>query len=150
MVVDKHRKNNQQGSASDAFSDDLLRDTATRKAYSATAMKAFLRLMDIWQLSTVDRCAILGDIPKQTYYKWARGEVGTLSRDQLERIGITLGIHKGLQLLFSSEAGGMRWFKSANSDYTFRGLSPLERMTKGGMTDLYAVRRYLDAMRGSG
>lgn len=141
-------KDNQSEQA--VFDSNLLRDSDTRKAYSGTAMKAFLRLMDIWQLSIAERCAILGDIPKQTYYKWARGDVGSLSRDQLERIGITLGIQKGLKLLFSDDAGGLRWFKSVNRDYAFRGISPVERITQGGMTDLYAVRRYLDAMRGSG
>ena len=132
------------------FDSNFLRNSAVRKAYSGTAMKTFLRLMDLWQLFIVERCAILGDIPKQTYYKWARGDVGSLSRDQLERIGITLGIQKGLKLLFSDDAGGLRWFKSVNADYAFKGISPVERITQGGMTDLYAVRRYLDAMRGSG
>ena len=131
------------------FSTDMLRNSETRKVYSDIAMKAFLRLTDLWELSVAQRCALLGDIPRQTYQKWARGDVGTLSRDQLERIGISLGIQKGLKLLFSDDAGALRWFKGKNHDYAFRGVSPRDRMCQGGMTDLYAVRRYLDAMRGS-
>ena len=126
-----------------------LRDNGTRKAYSATAMKAFIRMMDQWDMPVADRCAVLEDIPKVTYYKWARGDVGTLSRDQLERIGITLGIFKGLKLLFADEGGLLRWFKSANHDYAFKGMAPAGRMAQGGMMDLYAVRQYVDGMRGA-
>ena len=132
----------------DGFNADILRDSQMRKTYSSTAMKAFIRIMEQWDMSIVERCAILGDIPKQTYYKWARENVGTLSRDQLERIGITLGIYKALKLLFVDEGGRKRWFKGANDDYAFKGQSPAERMANGGMTDMYAVRQYVDAMRG--
>lgn len=130
------------------FDASHLRDSDTRKSYSAPAMKAFVRMMDAWNMSVAERCAILGDVPQQTYYKWARGELGTLSRDQLERIGITLGIFKGLKLLFKDASGRQRWFKSPNQDYAFKGRSPAGRMTQGGMTDLYAVRRYVDGLRG--
>lgn len=129
--------------------NDFFRDSDTRKAYSGTAMKAFIRMMEQWGFPIADRCAILGDVPKQTYYKWARGEVTSLSRDQLERIGITLGIYKGLKLLFSDEGGLLRWFKSPNHDYAFKGKTPAQRMTDGGMTDLYALRQYIDGMRGA-
>jgi len=132
----------------EGFRPDMLRNSETRKTYSGAAMKAFLRMMEEWEMPIADRCALLGDIPEQTYYKWARDEVGTMSRDQLERVGIVLGIYKDLTLIFNNEGGRLRWFKSANHDYAFRGKSPAERMAEGGMTDLYAVREYLDGMRG--
>ncbi len=135
--------------ATAAFSPEILRDPEKRRAYSATAMKAFVRMMDEWNAPVAQRCAILGDIPQQTYYKWARGEVTTLSRDQLERIGVTLGIYKGLRILFNDEGGRNRWFKSANHDYAFRGQTPVDRMAAGSITDLYAVREYVDGMRGA-
>ncbi len=138
-----------QADVSDGYSPDILKDPETRKAYSNTAMKAFIRMMDAWDMTVSERCAILGDVPRQTYHKWARGDVSKLSRDQLERIGITLGIYKGLVLLFNDEKGRLRWFKSPNHDYAFRGKSPSERMTEGGMTDLYTVRSYVDGLRGA-
>lgn len=131
------------------FDHAILGDATTRKAYSATAIKAFIRIMEQWDMSIGERCALLGDVPKQTYYKWARNNVATLSRDQLERIGIVLGIFKALKLLFSNEGGRARWLKGANDDYAFKGLSPAQRMVQGGMTDLYAVRQYVDALRGA-
>lgn len=135
--------------ANEGFNPEVLKNAETRKAYSNTAMKAFIRMMDAWDMSIDERCAILGDVPKQTYYKWARGDVSKLNRDQLERIGITLGIYKGLSLLFNDESGRLRWFKSPNHDYAFRGKSPAERMTDGGMNDLYTVRGYVDGLRGA-
>jgi len=126
-----------------------LNSAETRKNQSGPAMKAFVRMMDTWDMSIDQRRAILGDIPKATYHKWASGNVGTLSRDQLERIGVTLGIFKGLSLIFNDEGGRLRWFKSNNHDYAFKGKSPAARMVDGGMSDLYAVREYLDGMRGA-
>lgn len=131
------------------FNPAVLKDPEQRKAYSDTAMKAFLRMMDAWGMNVEQRCAILGDLPRPTYQKWARGGVSKLNRDQLERIGLTLGIFKGLKLVFSEEGGRMRWFKSPNHDYAFRGKSPAQRMTDGGMNDLYTVRAYIDGLRGA-
>jgi hypothetical protein len=53
-----------------------------------------------------------------------------------------------LKLLFSDEAAGLRWFKSANRDLPFGGAAPLDRALGGSIDDLYAVRRYIDAWRG--
>lgn len=128
---------------------NALRSTEARKSQSGTAMKAFVRMMGEWGMTQNEGCAILGDVPIATYKKWASGNVGTLSRDQLERIGVTLGIYKGLSLIFNDEGGRLRWFKSKNHDYAFKGKSPAERMIDGGMSDLYAVREYLNGMRGA-
>ena len=130
------------------FDPAMLSDPETRKAYSNTALKAFARMMDQWDVPVEQRCAILGDVPKTTYHKWVR-DGASLSRDQLERIGLTLGTYKGLKLLFADEAGQLRWLKSPNEDYAFKGRAPIERMAEGGMLDLYAVREYVDAMRGA-
>jgi hypothetical protein len=36
----------------DEFNADILRDVGLRKAYSATAMKAFIRMMEQWNNGT--------------------------------------------------------------------------------------------------
>ena len=66
----------------------------------------------------------------------------------MERISLVLGIHKGLKLLFADDASATRWFTGPNTDVPFGGLSPLGRMTRGGIDDLYGVRRYIDGWRG--
>ncbi len=125
-----------------------LRDSATRKEMSASAFRLFLKFADRWRLNEDQRLAVLGDIHRQTYQKWKRGEVSTLNRDQLERISIMMGIHKGLRLLFADHDSAKRWFCSPNHDVPFGGMSPLDYMGQGSVNDLYAVRRYIDAWRG--
>ncbi|GIK99015.1 MAG: hypothetical protein BroJett029_32240 [Alphaproteobacteria bacterium] len=127
---------------------EALRDPKIRGRLSPTAVKLFLRLADLWRLAVDQRRALLGDISRPTYHNWQGGKVGTLSRDQLERISLVLGIHKGLKLLFADEASATRWFTSPNRDLPFGGMSPLERALRGSIDDLYAVRRYIDAWRG--
>ncbi|MCC6890830.1 MAG: DUF2384 domain-containing protein [Hyphomicrobiales bacterium] len=127
---------------------DGLRDTRVRERLSPGAVRMFVRLADVWKLTVDQRRALLGDISRPTYHNWRSGKIGTLSRDQLERISLVLGIHKGLKLLFADDAGGMRWLKSPNRDLPFGGRSPLDRALQGSIDDLYAVRRYIDAWRG--
>jgi hypothetical protein len=125
-----------------------LREPSARKRLSAPAVRLFFNLADLWGLTVDQRRQILGDISKQTYHNWKGGSVGVLARDQIERISLTLGILKGLRLVFAEDAMGLRWLKAANTDDPFGGLAPLERMTAGGINDLYEVRRYLDTWRG--
>lgn len=127
---------------------DALRDPKVRMRMSSTAVRLFFRLVDFWRLAVDQRRALLGDISKPTYHNWQNGKIGTLSRDQLERISLLLGIHKGLKLLFADEASALRWLTSPNRDLPFGGDTPLNRALRGSIDDLYAVRRYVDAWRG--
>lgn len=127
---------------------DALRKPDERRRLSAPAVRLFFRVADLWGLSVDQRRAILGDISRQTYHNWQKGGVAALTRDQLERISLVLGIVKGLRLVFAADENALRWLKAANKDFEFGGKSPLDRMTRGGVNDLYAVRRYLDAWRG--
>jgi hypothetical protein len=127
---------------------DTLRDSRARGRMSPTAVRLFMRLCDLWRLTVDQRRALLGDISRLTYHNWQSGKVGTLTRDQLERISLVLGIHKGLKLLFADDASAMRWFTSPNTALPLGGGSPLERVLHGSIDDLYCVRRYIDAWRG--
>ncbi len=134
--------------APSVLAPDALRDPKVRARLSPTAVRLFLRLCDLWRLAVDQRRVLLGDISRPTYHNWQNGKIGTLTRDQLERISLVLGIHKGLKLLFADEASAGRWFTSSNRDLPFGGRSPLERALAGSIDDLYAVRRYIDAWRG--
>jgi hypothetical protein len=127
---------------------DALQDISARKSLSASAVRLFLNLAERWKLSVEQRCRLLGDISKPTYHNWQNGKVGVLSRDQMERISLLLGVHKGLSLLFADDAAGLRWITSANVDVAFGGKSPLELALQGSVNDLYVLRRYVDAWRG--
>jgi hypothetical protein len=129
---------------------DALRDPNERRRLSAPALRLFFRVAEVWGLNVEQRRAVLGDVSRQTEHNWRNGAPGVLTRDQLERVSLVLGILKGLRLVFADEAQGLRWLRAANRDLTFGGRSPLDRITSGGMEDLYAVRRYIDAWRGGG
>jgi hypothetical protein len=131
-----------------ALDPGSLRDPALRQSLSGSAVRLFLKLADLWQLSVEQRRILLGDVSRQTYHNWQNGKTATLSRDQLERVSLLLGIHKGLKLLFADDVAGMRWLKSANLDLPFTGKAPLERALLGSINDLYVLRRYVDAWRG--
>ncbi|HZU90030.1 MAG TPA: MbcA/ParS/Xre antitoxin family protein [Stellaceae bacterium] len=123
-------------------------DPAVRERLSGPGLRTFFNIAREWGLSVEQQRTLLGGIPPSTYHKWKSGAIGTLSYDQLERISLVLGIYKGLRLLFADGAGGVRWLKAANTDRPFGGGSPLDRMLRGSIDDLYTVRRYLDGWRG--
>ncbi|MFA5503487.1 MAG: antitoxin Xre-like helix-turn-helix domain-containing protein [Phenylobacterium sp.] len=131
-----------------AFTPADLRDPEARRRVSAPAVRLFLRVCDLWDLKVDERRALLGGVSRQTYHNWKAGQVGALTRDQLERISFTLGILKGMRLVFAEDGHAFRWLKAANADAPFAGRSPLAHMTEGGLAEMADVRCYLDAWRG--
>jgi len=127
---------------------DLLGDAKRRKSASPTAVKIFLRLTEAWGLNNNEKRTLLGGISKATYHQWAKGAVGALSADQMQRISYCLGIDKGLQTIFAERAAGLRWLKANNVDHPFAGQAPLRRMEDQGIIGLSDTRKYLDAWRG--
>jgi hypothetical protein len=125
-----------------------LGDAATRNRLSAPSFRAFLYTAEYLGLPVQERCRLLGDLAPATYHRWAANGAPAMPRDLLERISLVLGIAKALRLLFASDDAGRRWLKGANTDAPFGGHSPLERMLRGSISDLFAVRRYIDAWRG--
>ncbi|KFN45476.1 hypothetical protein N790_02380 [Arenimonas malthae CC-JY-1] len=73
-----------------------------------------------------------------------------LTEDVLERISYVLGIYQALHVLFVVPAQADEWIKRANAAALFAGGSALDRMLGGQMSDLSAVRQYLDSQRGWG
>ena len=70
---------------------DALRDPKVRERMSPTAVRLFFRLSELWRLAVDQRRALLGDISRPTYHNWQKGKVGTLTRDQLERLDTPAG-----------------------------------------------------------
>jgi hypothetical protein len=119
-----------------------------RARLSGPGVRTFLAIAAEWGLTVEEQRLLLGSISNSTYHNWKGGRIGTLSYDQLERISLVLGVHKALRLLFADDATGPRWLRAVNTDLPFAGRSPLARMLRGSIDDLYAVRRYLDVWRG--
>jgi hypothetical protein len=109
------------------------------------ALLGFFRMMDLWGADNTQARAILGQPPRRTFYNWKAGRVGAVPMDVIRRIGYVSGIYKALQILYSDPAQADAWVKRPNR--FFGGHTPLERMSAGDVTDLAAVRQYLDAAR---
>ena len=128
--------------------DDVLDDVAARARLSGPGLRTFFAVADELRLSIDEQCRLLGGVGRSTCHKWRNNQKVILSRDQLERVSLVLGIYKALKLLFVDGSETLRWLKAANTDLPFANASPLGRMLRGSIDDLYAVRRYLDAWRG--
>ena len=119
-----------------------------RARLTAPGLRTFFNVADEWNLTTDQQRTLLGGLSKSSLHNWKSGNASALSRDQLERVSLVLGIYKAMALLFADGDGAKRWLKAANTEPVFGGGSPLARMLRGGIEDLYATRRYIDAWRG--
>ena len=116
---------------------------------SAAGLRAFFNIARDWDLSAEEQIVLLGSPGRSTYFKWkAAPATARLGRDTLERLSLLLGIYKALQILLPQASAADTWIKRPNSAPPFGGRRALDRMLAGNISDLVAVRQYLDAMRG--
>lgn len=109
------------------------------------AMKGFFLIMERWGVDNERARILLGAPAERTFYLWKAGQVARVPMDTLRRIGYVSGIWKALQIVYSNPALADRWISAPNR--AFAGMTPLERMAAGDVTDLAAVRSYIDAAR---
>ena len=116
---------------------------------AAAGLRAFFNIARDWGLNTDEQMVLLGAPGRSTFFKWkAAPESADLKRDTLERLSYLLGIYKALQILLPDVAAADAWVKKPNTAPGFGGRSALARMLGGNVSDLVAVRQYLDAQRG--
>ncbi|MGL6112371.1 MAG: MbcA/ParS/Xre antitoxin family protein [Rubrivivax sp.] len=111
--------------------------------------KMVMTLLDHWKLSTEDQAALLGIAAgnRAALTRYRKGEPIGTSRDQYERVGHLLGIHKNLRLLFPQNRDlAYRWMTTRNK--AFDNLTPVEIVKEWGFAGLLMVRGYLDRARG--
>lgn len=109
------------------------------------ALRGFFAIMQAWGLTAEDARALLGLPAERTFYTWRAGNAVRVPMDTLRRIGYIAGIYKALELLYSDPQLADNWIKRPNR--AFGEQTPLQRMRAGDVTDLAAVRSYLDAAR---
>ncbi|HMV94097.1 MAG TPA: DUF2384 domain-containing protein [Thauera aminoaromatica] len=108
-----------------------------------------MTLLDHWNLSTEDQAALLGIAAsnRAALSNYRSGKPIGTSRDQHDRVGHLLGIHKNLRLLFPHNRDlAYRWMSTRNK--AFDNLSPVEVVKEWGFAGLLMVRGYLDHARG--
>lgn len=111
--------------------------------------KMLMNLFAHWNLSTEDQLALLGLSPtnRAALTRYRKGAPLAQNRDLLDRVGILLGIHKSLRLLFPHNRDLVyAWMTQPNK--AFEGMPPTETIKKWGFSGLYMVRAYLDKARG--
>lgn len=119
-----------------------------RKGLSGPGLRAFFRIAEQWRLSVPEQMTLLGLTARSTFFSWKKNPEVELPKDTLERISYILGIFRALEILLPNPEAADAWVKQPNAAPTFGGLSALQRMLSGRVSDLYVVRRYLDAQRG--
>ena len=111
--------------------------------------KMVMALLEHWKLSTEDQAALLGiaSSNRAALSNYRSGKPIGTSRDQYERVGHLLGIHKSLRLLFPQNRDlAYRWMTTRNK--VFDNLTPVDVVKEWGFTGLLMVRGYLDRTRG--
>jgi hypothetical protein len=116
------------------------------QAEAAAMLRAAFNLFRLWQVDDAQARKLLGQPSPSTFYRWKRGEIGTIPSDTVWRLGDLMGIHKALRYLFIEPQRAYAWVAKPND--AFGGRSALERMLAGAPSDIAAVRHYLDAERG--
>lgn len=109
------------------------------------AMQGFFGIMSRWDADNKVMRAVLGSPAERTFFDWKKGRVARLPNDTLRRIGYVAGIWKALQIVYSDPQLADSWVNRPNR--AFGGQTPLARMAAGDVTDLAAVRDYIDAAR---
>ena len=111
--------------------------------------KMVMTLLDHWALTTEDQAALLGIAltNRAALTRYRKGDPIGTSRDQYERVGHLLGIHKNLRLLFPQNRElAYRWMTTRNK--AFDNLTPVDVIKEWGFAGLLMVRAYLDRARG--
>ena len=111
--------------------------------------KMVMALLDHWNLPTEDQAALLGIAAsnRAALTRYRKGEPIGTSRDQYERVGHLLGIHKNLRLLFPQNRDlAYRWMSTRNK--AFDNLTPVNIVKEWGFAGLLMVRAYLERSRG--
>jgi hypothetical protein len=118
-----------------------------QKRLEPSAVKAFLKLSDLWELRDEDARRLLGGVSNGAFYELKKRARGRLDQDRLTRVSILTGIFKGLNILYSKKLAD-RWIHLPNENPMFRGEAPLSYMIKGGLPAMLRVRQLLDSRRG--
>lgn len=109
------------------------------------ALEGFFQIMTRWNVSNSDARRILGNPAERTFFQWKSGKAARVPDDTLRRIGYVAGVWKALQIVYSDAGLADTWITRPNK--AFGGQTPLARMAAGDVTDLAAVRAYIDAAR---
>jgi len=112
----------------------------------AVGLRTFFRIAEQWKLTNDEQLSLLGLKDLSTLAALKSGATFEVSRETLERISYVLGIFKAINTLLPVPERADGWIRARNVAPLFGGAAPIDRMAAGHVTDLYAVRQYLDCL----
>lgn len=102
--------------------------------------------MEAWRIDEAEAVSLAGLASVSTLHAWRRGDVTSLTEEQLTRVSYVLGIYKALQLVFLDGQVADAWVSKQND--AFGGSSAKKCMLDRGVGGMAQVRQYLDHVRG--
>ena len=131
------------------FSSEPIPDLAKKavqERLSRSAIPAFFKLVQVWEIRDEAARQLLGGVSNGVYYQLKRGQKKTLDQDKLTRISLLLGIFKALNILYSRKLADS-WITLANSNSMFASEPPIAYLIRGGVQAFMRVRQLLDGRR---
>jgi uncharacterized protein (DUF2384 family) len=120
-------------------------DSAPAKKQREVALKALLRIRELWKLSDAGLAKLL-HIDKSSVSTWKKkGEV-TRTREIEERIKTVLALHRSLGSMFQNSSDQRLWLNTPHPTFEQSPMEVATQSTEG----LFRVRRYVDFVRGRG
>lgn len=131
---------------------EWLEDKERHAVRISAAFRTVLNIAKKWRLSDDELAILLGGISRSTLRRWKAQVLGPEPRiirtirttDLTYRLSYLLGIYQALQILFNGSENADVWLSRRNTAEGFDGGRALDRMLRGGMTDLQFVRQFLD------
>ncbi|MEY3264477.1 MAG: hypothetical protein RL717_1954 [Pseudomonadota bacterium] len=117
-----------------------------RTRLSRSALQAFFKIAQAWQLRDEDARELLGGLSSSAFYEWKKNPERVLEVDRITRISFLIGIYKALHTIYGDKLAD-EWVSLPNRHRLFGGSSPLAAMLAGGMLRMQSVRALLDARR---
>ena len=115
------------------------------KYVSQATTRAFVRLCDKWKIND-EMAASLALLDSKTLNLVKLGRwVGTLTKDQIVRIGLLFQLYESLHIVFDEELANS-WVTMANKGSLCKGSTPLDVMSKEGLPSMVAFRNYMNKL----
>ncbi|WP_243055104.1 antitoxin Xre-like helix-turn-helix domain-containing protein [Pseudomonas sp. BP01] len=114
---------------------------------SSIGLKVALRIVSTWRATPGQACKILRISPS-TFRRASREATcgSRLDLDQQQRIGLVLGIHAQLRVIFSNPENVQGFASLRNFNAFFEGRSPLDVMAQGDMISLYETYKRIEQL----
>lgn len=115
---------------------------------ATVGLKTAVRIIRSWQASSGQACKILR-ISRSTLRRAEEDKRAAFSLDvdQLQRIGLILGIHASLRTVFANQANVTSFPGLPNDNAFFDGHSPLDVMAQGDLISLYETYKRIDQLK---